>query len=37
MSEITKLADNTINFHAILTGIQTLTTVMIKNIPMRFS
>jgi len=36
-NSITKLIDNTINFHAILNGIQTLTTVMIKNIPMRFS
>ena len=36
-TEIPKLADNTINFHAILNGMQTLTTVMIKNIPMRFS
>lgn len=36
-NEMPKLADNTLNFHAILNGIQTLTTVMIKNIPMRFS
>ena len=36
-NSITKLEDNTINFHAILNGIQTLTTIMIKNIPMRFS
>ena len=34
---VTKLANNMINFHGILNGIQMLTTVMIKNIPMRFS
>ena len=32
-----KLADNKIDFYAILNGMQNFTTVMIKNIPMRFS